>query len=141
MTCAWHCTDRCTAAAHVAAAPFVAAVRAPQRAAAGAALPRPDQQLEVRRLQHAPARAGPSGTQRAVQHGTCCGSARPMAEAPRNRSAALRSLSEMPWACETARPAQAFEPAGALCHKGCALCPEGYKSPPRNSTTGALPGP
>ena len=139
--CDWHCAGSCMTAVHVAAAPFVAAVGAPQRAAAGAALSGADQQLEVRRLQHAPAQAGRSGTQRAVQHGTCCSSARPVAETPRNRSAALQSLFKMPWACETARPGQAFEPARALCHKGCALYPEGYKSPPRNSTTGVLPGP
>ena len=77
-----------------------------------------------------PARAcapGRSGKQRAVQHGTCCSSARPLAEAPRNRSAALRLLFEMPWACETARPAQAFEPARALCHKGCASAQKGTR--------------
>ena len=71
-----HC-GQCTAAA-----PLEAAIGAPHRAAAGAPLSRPDQQLEVRRLQHAPARAGRSGTQRAVQLGRRRGSARPVAKGP-----------------------------------------------------------
>ena len=50
---------------HAAAAPGEAAVGAAQRAAAGAGLPRAHQQLEVRRLQHAPARADESGAQQA----------------------------------------------------------------------------